>query len=251
MREIFVMLDRLPDSNRVMELLIIVMLILSGLMTLCYAAIFINPQMVMNPFPPPVESESVIASLNQPTPTTAGAPTYPPTWTPTATAIPTSTGTVTPTRTPTPTDTPTPTKTPTSTNTPRPPPPATNTPIPPPPTPYPYKWIEGSAIRYGDCRFTRIVGDVLDQFGRPSPGVQLQIGSLDTGWSTVVSSMWSSELYGRYGYQLCSGICSGLWYVQVLEGGRPASERFGFATSGTCEGEYAANIVEVDWQRSN
>jgi hypothetical protein len=243
------MLNRLPDSNRLVELLIIVVLILTGLMMLCYVSIFINPQVLMNPFPPPMEGGVPVANAAESTPTRAGPPTYPPTWTPTATSTPTPTGTVTPTRTPTPTDTPTSTPTPTTTSTRPPPPPATNTPIPPPPTPYPYHWVEGSAARYGDCRFTRVVGDVLDQFGRPTPGIQLQIGSLDTGWSMVVSTLWSGEFYGRYGYQLCSGTCSGLWYVQVLEGGLPASERFGFATSGNCEGEYAANIVEIDWQR--
>jgi hypothetical protein len=245
------MLKQMPDSDRIMELLIVVMLILTGLMLLCYTAIFINPQVLMNPFPPPIEGGVPVANAAEPTSTVDfGPPTYPPTWTPTATSTPTPTGTVTPTRTPTPTDTPLPTPTPSPTSTRRPPPPATSTPIPPPPTPYPYRWVEGSAERYGDCRFTRVVGDVLDQFGRPTPGVQLEIGSLDTGWTTVVSTLWSGEYYGRYGYQLCTGTCAGLWYVQVLEGGQPASDRFGFATTGTCEGDYAANIVEIDWQRS-
>jgi hypothetical protein len=239
------MLTRMPD--RVLEILIVIVLILTGLMMLCYSAIFVNPQVPLNPFPPPLEPvEASIASKGPAVTTVPGAPTYPPTWTPTATPTPTNTGTVTPTRTPTPTNTATVTRTPTPTNTrpPPPPPKPTNT-----PTPYPYEWIEGASTRYGDCRFTRVVGDVLDIYGRPAPGIEVKIGSIDTGWSTTVTTMWSGEYYGRYGYQFCTGPCAGLWYVQILENGQPASMQYGFATTGTCEGDYAANVVEIDWRR--
>jgi hypothetical protein len=90
------MLKQMPDSDRIMELLIVVMLILTGLMLLCYTAIFINPQVLMNPFPPPIEGGVPVANAAEPTSTVDfGPPTYPPTWTPTATSTPTPTGTVT------------------------------------------------------------------------------------------------------------------------------------------------------------
>jgi hypothetical protein len=235
-------LARLPD--RVAEILIVVVLAITGLIALCYGTIFVNPQVAINPLKP----RPRLAALPGPTSTIAiaGPPTYPPTWTPTTTPSPTATPTVTLTRAPTPTDTPTPTGTPCPTPTAPPP-----TPPPPSPTPTPFlwRWVEGAAIKYGDCRFTRVVGDVLDEYGRPTLGVELEIGSLETGWRTTVRTEWTGEFYGRYCYQFCEGSCAGLWYVRVMENGQPASEPFTFATTGGCEGDYAANIIEIDWMR--
>jgi hypothetical protein len=237
------MLSRLPD--RAIEVLIVIVLLMTGLIALCYGVIFVSPQVPLNPFPPRVRPTFVAAAATM-TAVIVGTPTYPPTWTPTATPFPTNTATATTTRTPTPTDTLTPTATftPTNTSTPRPPPPPTPT-----STPYPWKWVEGQATKYGECRFTRVSGDVLDAFGRPTMGVQIKVGSLESGWSTVVGTYYADAFYGRYKYQFCDGNCAGLWYVQVLENGQPASEPFVFATTGTCEGDYAANIIEIDWQR--
>lgn len=238
------MLAQLPD--RAVEIMIIVVVILIVLVVLCYATIFINPYVPLNPFkprvgrptPPPVGGAT-------PTMEIIGPPTYPPTWTPTITPLPTNTATATRTRTPTPTETPIPTKT--GTATPIPPQP---TPVPPTntPTPFPWDWVD--AYKYGDCRFTRITGWVLDEYDRPVKDVQIEIGNEETGWKTIWQSWHTDPFYGRYKWQFCEGSCAGIWYVRILENNKPASDKFVFVTTGSCEGDYAANIIEVNWKRS-
>jgi hypothetical protein len=238
------MLDRLPD--RVVEILIIAVVVMTALVVLCYATIFINPYVGINPFKPRVKRVAVGPEVEEATPTLEilGPPTYPPTWTSTPTDTPTLTPTTTPTRTPTPTETMTPTLT--STLTPTLPPP---TPVPPTATPTPFPWNWVSAYKYGDCRFTRITGWVLDEYDRPKKDVQVEFGNLETGWTYVWQSWHSEPFYGRYKWQLCEGSCAGIWYVRILENDLPASEKFLFATTGNCEGDYASNIVEVNWKR--
>lgn len=85
-------------------------IILTLLVGLCYLVIFVNPQIMFNPFKPPqaiiapTSTVAVAIKDTQPPPTFTPPPTYPPTWTPTATPTPTSTRT--PTLTPKPTSTP-------------------------------------------------------------------------------------------------------------------------------------------------
>jgi hypothetical protein len=239
------MLARLPD--RMLEILIIVVLIMTALVVLCYATIFINPYVPLNPFKPRVKPAVVGPAVVEATPTLEilGPPTYPPTWTPTPTDTPTNTPTMTTTPTPTPTETPLPTSTPTLTPTSPPP-----TPIPPTSTPTPFPWHWVNAYKYGDCRFTRITGWMLDEYDRPTKDIQVEFGNEETGWKYVWQSWHSEPFYGRYKWQFCEGSCAGIWYVRVLENGLPASEKFVFATTGNCEGDYAANVVEVNWKRA-
>jgi hypothetical protein len=240
------MLTRLPD--RVVEILIIVVVIMTGLMVLCYATIFINPYVPLNPFQPhaPKAAGTPGVGVAEATATLEiiGPPTYPPTWTPTSTHTPTLTPTPTSTRTPTPTETLTPTATSTLTPTPLPP-----TPVPPTPTPTPFPWQWVDAYKYGDCRFTRITGWVLDEYDRPMKDVQVEFGNLETGWKYLWQSWHNEPFYGRYKWQFCEGSCAGIWYVRIMENGLPASEMFNFVTTGNCEGDYAANIIEVNWKR--
>ena len=94
------------------------------LLSICYATIFIQPNIPINPLSPQratTQAELLVAAQpeNAVTPTPDQA--YPPTWTPTSTNTPGPTKTPTDTRTPTPTKTSTPTRTPTNT--------PTNTPV--------------------------------------------------------------------------------------------------------------------------
>ena len=95
------------------------------LMTLCvglvFALVYLNPQLSINPFPPPTAIPTIELS---PTPTPTNTPRFslPPTWTPTATLEPTLTST--PESSPTPLVSMTPSPGPTDTATPGP----TNTP---------------------------------------------------------------------------------------------------------------------------
>ncbi len=109
----------------------LVVVVLTVLVVIAYLLIFINPNVALNPFKPPLDATPTVA--------VAAIRTLPPTWTPTATE--TSTPTATPTLTSTPTPTPTPTNVP--------PPPPTATPprptrapaaVAPTPMPLPYSF---------------------------------------------------------------------------------------------------------------
>lgn len=86
----------------------ILFMVLTVVMLLCYVAIFVNPQIMFNPFKPPVANiQPPEVQVGGATPTPTVPPTFtppqpfPPTWTPTATGTATVTRTPTPTRTPT------------------------------------------------------------------------------------------------------------------------------------------------------
>ena len=83
-------------------------ILLTIVVLLIYAAVFMNPQIFFNPFKPPLAKVVPTATASMGAPST---PTVVPTWTPPETFPPTWT----PTPTPWPTWTPTPTRTPTST----------------------------------------------------------------------------------------------------------------------------------------
>ena len=73
------------------QIAMLVVLVLTALVVLAYALIFINPRVALNPFKPPLELTPTVAI--------AAVSTLPPTWTPTETVAPTSTAM--PTSTPT------------------------------------------------------------------------------------------------------------------------------------------------------
>jgi len=108
---------------RLLNTLTLVFLVLTGVVAVWYALIFIAPGSFFNPLRPPGEPGTQVVVV---TPTPIGTPTNtrPPTWTPSPTAptptprpsmTVTHTSTPRPTRTPKPTNTPTPTITPTPT----------------------------------------------------------------------------------------------------------------------------------------
>ena len=191
------MLDRFDD--RVVELMTIVVVIATVLVCLCYATIWSNPTVALNPFPP---KGTPAAENLLPTET----PTFPATWTPTstptetATPTPTFTSTPTPTRTPTRTPTPTPTLTPTST----PVPPPTSTPLPPP---FEMAYMAGGP----HCYYTGVSGTVLDMNGLPLGGIQLHVWG-ENGFDTSVAT----DGGGLYDVVINGGPIDGKWFVQVL-----------------------------------
>ncbi len=232
------MLDRFND--RTLEILTVIVVVVIALVILCYATIYINPQVFFNPLKPP-------------TPTTlagADSPRFEPTWTATPTATSTNTPTSTPTWTPTPlptaTNTPlpptdTPTATPTATN----PPTPTRRPAPPKPTatptPWPYDYI-GAGGR-ANCAVTRVSGYVLGANGLAEPNVQMRVGN-DQDWRVDV---WT-DVNGFYVYDLWGGPKAGKWFVRVFKGGEPRSMQFWWETSAGCDGPYSLQEVEVTWR---
>jgi hypothetical protein len=233
------MLDRFDD--RTLEIATVVVVVVIALVILCYLAIFINPWVPFNPFPPAT-----------PTPEQGQAlATMPATWTPTATATQTETPTPTATWTPTPTPTDTPlptatnTATPTATNTRKPP---TNTPRPKPPkptatpTPWPYYYTISEAGP--DCAATWVWGYVVGTDGLAEPNVQVRVGN-DQGWR---ADTWT-DVNGRYEFKFADGAQAGMWFVRVFKGGQARSMQYWFKSSAGCEGPYNLQQFHIDWRR--
>jgi hypothetical protein len=85
-----------PTKDRgtvIWNILTILVLLTACCMVLGFAAIFFNPNMSFNPFPPPTLPPTITFPTETPTP----KPGIPPTWTPTPTFEPTFTATPTPT----------------------------------------------------------------------------------------------------------------------------------------------------------
>ena len=98
------MFDRFDD--RTLEIATVIVVVVIALVILCYLAIYINPWVIFNPFPPDTPTPVAVV-------TDIVGPTWTPSPTPTDTATPGPTNTWTPS--PMPTDTPTPTPTATTT----------------------------------------------------------------------------------------------------------------------------------------
>jgi hypothetical protein len=231
------MLDRFDD--RTLEIVTVVVVILIALVMLCYLAIFINPQVIFNPFKPP--TATLVADVTS---------AVEPTWTPTPTATPTKTSTPTPTWTPTPTPSNTPTPTDTNTPTPLPPtdtplPTATKRPPPPKPTatptPFPYDYIE--AAGGPDCARTWVWGYVVGADGLAEANVQMRVGN-ESGWR---GDVWT-DANGRYEATFAWEPQAGKWFVRVFKGGQPRSMQFWFASSAGCDGPYSKQQFRIDWQ---
>jgi hypothetical protein len=246
------MLTRISD--RVALLVTIVALVLTVLTCLCYLTIFINPQMPLNPFPPPRGIGGA-----SPTPTRTGAPagpTFPPTWTPTSTATPTDTPipTDTPTITPTPTDTSTPTFTATATRPPAPPATATSTHTPSPTaTPWPYvqhgyTYLAPNNVNDAGCDWLGVGGQVYDAQGIPLPGVTIRVWA-GTFEGTSVSGYHPE--YGPAGWEvyLFDRPRDMTWNCQVVQGGVGVSPVVVFTTT-TANG-CNLNSVRIDFKKSS
>jgi len=245
-------------SDRTATALLVIVIGATMLACLCYAAIFLQPEILFNPYPPSDATrriELTLVALN-PTPvivvpTDTPEELFGPTWTPTVTPTPSITPTPTETRTPTPTSSPTPTPTPFPSRTPT--PSSTPTPLPPPPptdTPPPPLYQPINIRTEANCDVVRIKGRVFDSSGIPLAGVVMQVGE-----SNVPGSLFNtlpSDANGRYVWDFgAPNDNAHTWFVVPLESGQPAVERFLFQTDhiDTCDNLSAVQIVTVDWRR--
>jgi len=223
-------------DNRLTTVLLSMVLGMTVLSILCYATIFVQPNVPFNPLSPARATEAAERRLAQITPAEPPAtPTldqsYPPTWTPSPTRTPGPTKTPTNTRTPTPTDTNTPTRTPTPTDTSTP----TLTPLPPTvtPTPTPLPYTVASHSSRNNCADIGLDGVVNGPDGLPLAGVQVQYGEIGVGGSRFIAT---TDNNGRYAALLLPGtsrpasLRSHDWYAYVVENGQRASEEFRFTT---------------------
>lgn len=222
---------------------------------LCYAAIFVEPEVAFNPYSPSyatARAEGTLAALApvfEPVvvvPT--GTPLFPPTWTPTATLTPSQTPTPTETRTPTPTSTPTSTRTPFATKTPT--VTATRTPLPPPTA----TALPGYAVlrvdREPNCDVVRIKGTVTDSSGFPVVGVVMQVG--EVGVANSVFNTLPTDANGRYVWDFgAPNDATHRWFVVPLENGQRVTTPYEFQTDhiDNCEELESAQITTVDWRK--
>lgn len=147
--------------EKIFNLLAVLFLGLTGVLTLAYLVVLVNPYVPYNPFPP--SHIRAWAELS-PTPTATFTPLLPPTWTPTPTGTATPIPSPTATRTPTPTPSPTPTWPPTPTPTPR----VTR-------APYPFTCeVEYRSNPYG-IPWSGVAGHLQDLDGNPLPGYNIGV----------------------------------------------------------------------------
>lgn len=240
------MFDRFDD--RTLEIATVIVVVIIALVILCYLAIYINPQVIFNPFRP--DTPTPVAVI-----TDVLGPTWTPSPTPTETGTPRPTATWTPSPTPTATATPTPTWTPTATptNTPPPtlPPTATRKPAPPRPTATPTPWpyypfgptASGPAGGRPDCAATWVDGYVLGANGLPEANVQMRVGN-DDGWHQDTKT----DVNGYYAYKFWDGPLADKLYAQVYKDGVARSMQYWWETSAGCESPYAIQYIRVDWR---
>ncbi len=234
--------DRMSD--RTLEVITIIILLLTVLTAMVYVAIGVNPYIFLNPFPPPRPGQTTagqqsagIAAL----PAETATPTFPPTWTPTLTNTPTMTKTPTPTGTPTATATPTATHTPPPTSTSL--PPATRRP-PPPPTPTPPPPFEFVQLLVGpNCQWAGFHGIIWGANDLPLSGVQVKVWN-EEGWWTLSSA---SDINGIYQAPIPYDKAKGRWWLQVWANNGPASEPLGVDMGGGCIN--GIQEVKMDWRR--
>ncbi len=231
------MLDRFDD--RTLEIVTVIVVVVIALVILCYLAIYLNPQVIFNPFRPAT-----------PTVLVEGGPAFEATWTPTPTPTATDTATPTSTWTPTPTatNTPTPlpptaTHTPTATATNTPKPPAPKAPPKPTATPTPWPYDYDSAGGRANCALTGVYGWVLATSGLPEADVQMRVGN-NQGW---LADTWT-DVNGFYRYDFALEPKAGKWFVRVFKGGQARSMQFWWETSGGCDGPYSLQEVEITWR---
>ncbi len=212
------------------------------LMTLCigtmFALVFLNPQLFINPFPPPT---AVPTQVTPPTPTPTITPRFqlPPTWTPTPTLEPTITFTPEPRATPLISLTPTPAPTYTAT----PGPTATK-------GAFVFSLQQGSPqaipnIYHQDlgCSWTGVAGQVLTLNGAPVTGLIVQLSGTLGGsvFNTQLSLTGVVREYGPSGFEIQIADkpvdSTNTLYLQLLEPATnlPVSDKIYFSTFNDCQ----------------
>jgi hypothetical protein len=226
------------DTKRILWNLLTLVVLLLILCTCCYfVAIFANPNLLLNPFPPEEPVTILVLPTATWTPLSLGA-----TWTPSVTPPPVLQPTLRPTFTPIFTNTPLKlyTDTPTETGTPE----DTATPSPEP-TGVPFsvtvKYVDSSIMHpESACDFFGVGGSVFDLQGNPFKGmvVALSGGAGGKSYSQLTVS-GTAPAYGQSGFEFALGSkpvdSSGTLFVQLLDqAGLPLSAKTPFDTYADC-----------------
>ena len=221
-----------------------------SLLTLCGVSafvltIFVNPDSMLNPFPPPTEAVGIVLPTDTPTPQS-----MPPTWTPQAVTVFVTVGPLAPSATPLftpttfvlPTYTATATPTETPTNTPLP----TDTSIPPPPTspPAPTKTKTPVPPANVDLQLTDLIVD-------PASNASTSPVVLDISVSNVGTSKVTAKLTNTFTRTMTKITWTCVAATGVTCKGSSAKNVSSFSTSLTMSGGGTVTIhVVVDYTPS-
>jgi hypothetical protein len=221
----------------------VLFIVLTVVVLLCYAVIYMDPQFIFNPFKPPVvELPTATMAVMGEQPTSTPVPTatprqpFPPTWTPTATP------TATPTRPPLPTRTPT----------------FTPGPIPMFSVPCEPIFTPNKLYTQDNDWWSGVAGEVTTAAGKPVTNVTIRVWD-DFGhvWETKPGD---AQAYAdEYGAAHCASGTYAWWeqflftsceesitvHVQAISGGYK-SRVVTFNTSGDCD----KNLVLVHFQKN-
>lgn len=218
----------------ILNLLTIVVLLATVGVGLLMAALYINPYLPINPYPPP----TLPPTLGWPTATNTPEIRLPPTWTPTVTFTPRPTYTATATETP-PVDTPTPGASPGQS------------------TPTPYAYVADPQIATRNfanalgCGWMGIGGQVFNSTGAPVSGLNVQLGGMLAGTpKDLLTLTGSAQALGPSGYVFDLAdrpIASQntLWLQLVDTAGLPVSEKVYVQTFDSCD----LNFVLLMWRQ--
>jgi tetratricopeptide (TPR) repeat protein len=114
----------------------------------------------------------------------------------------------------------------------------------PTPLPLPYN-LKGMSVKPNCDGRGYIHGIVWSAYNMPMSGIVVQAINTTTGFGPLVSLPTNAD--GIYQIVLEKDWIDGLWVVQVLENGQPASQAWGQYLGGGCVN--GAQELKVDWQR--
>jgi hypothetical protein len=228
--------------NLILNFLTVIILLSTCCLVGFLATIFVDPNLSLNPFPPP----AMPTAAEMPTLTPTALNVLPSTWTPIPTETPLPTYSP-PTDTPFPTETPviTPTVTPTGT---------VSTSV------VPFELSNGSPVAIASlgfhpeagCNWMGVAGQVLDMTGAPiSTSVVVHLGGILGGENKDITSLsGTAKQYGDAGYEIVltsKPIASeGTLWVQLLDqAGLPLSGQVYFDTNNTCD----KNLVFINFRQ--
>ncbi|MEW6569339.1 MAG: hypothetical protein AB1449_14490 [Chloroflexota bacterium] len=203
---------------------------------LLMAALYVNPYLPINPYPPP----TLPATLGWPTSTNTPEIHLPATWTPTVTFTPRPS--LTPTITETPVETPTPEGGAQEST----------------PTPTPYTYMADPQIPTRNfanalgCSWMGIGGQVFNSTGAPVSGLNIQLGGTLAGATKDLLTLTGSaaQVLGPSGYVFDLAdhpiaSVNTLWLQLVDTAGLPVSEKLYIQTFDSCD----LNFVLVFWRQ--
>ncbi len=224
----------------VFNILTVIAVLTTVVVGIALIAVFINPYVSINPYPPP----TLPPTLGSPTPTQTPARTLPPAWT----ATPTGDGAIELETTPSPTEAPETAI-------------ATITVTPEEEAEYAFIVHAGTPVQIENfingegCEYMGVMGRVFDKANQPIPNLTVHLGGELAGVGVIdLYALTESEgdepdtSSGSYLFNVATVpiASSGTLWIQLEDGdGNPISEQVYFDTSDAC----SENLILINWRQ--